>query len=172
MYLLTQILYTFVGKKFAVFEIFLVASGFVLRTVSGGFAVSVPVSDWLLIVVASTSLFVVSGKRFGEFMNQGTSSPTRESLQLYSSRYLQVFWTVSLALSLVFYALWAVELDRAGNSNFALISLTPFAIAMFTYALHIDRGEAETPEDLFLGSPIILCMVGIWAALFSLELMV
>src|SRR5207244_4312774 len=62
-YVVVQFAYNGWLKHEPVLDLALVASGFVLRAVAGGAAVDVPISTWFLIVAASGSLFMVTGKR-------------------------------------------------------------------------------------------------------------
>ena len=168
LYLLSQILYIFYFKNIPVIELFLVASGFVLRAIGGGAAASVPLSNWFLAVVAAAALFMVSGKRYGEIVNQGNSGGTRKVLSNYTIGFLRMVWTVSLSASVAFYALWAVELNTSATSSLALLSSVPFSIALLSYALKVEQGEAEIPEDLIFGDRMLAGVAIIWVLIFSL----
>lgn len=168
LYLVSQTLYIFYIKNIPVLELFLVASGFVLRAIAGGAAATVPLSNWFLTVVAAAALFMVSGKRYGETLNQGNSGETRKVLSSYTIGFLRMVWTVSLSASIAFYALWAVELNTSPTSSVALLSAVPFSIALLSYALKVEQGEAEIPEDLIFRDRMLLAVAITWLFIFSL----
>ena len=170
-YFISQTLYIFYFKNIPVIELFFVASGFVLRAIGGGAAASVPLSNWFLAVVAAAALFVVSGKRHGEMINQGNSGETRKVLSYYTIEFLKMVWTVSLSASVTFYALWAVELNTSDTISLALISSVPFSIALLSYALKVEQGKAEIPEDLMFGDRMLVGVAITWVLIFSLVTM-
>lgn len=170
-YFLSQVAYILFVKNISVVELFFVASGFVLRAIGGGLASSVAISDWFITVIASSALFIVAGKRFGEISKLGTEGQTRPVLQSYTPDFLRTVWTISLAAAIVFYVLWAVELDMTSSNYVALLSAVPFAIALLTYALSVDTGEAEAPEELMISNFTIIVMGISWMALMTLGTM-
>ena len=102
--------YTLWLKHMAVFDIAVVASGFIFRAVAGGVAVDVPISRWFLIVTSFGSLFIVAGKRYSEHVTMGVErEATRATLAAYSRDYLRFVCTMAAAVTLTGYCLWAFE---------------------------------------------------------------
>ena len=148
-------------------DIVIVAAGFVLRAVAGGVASEVLISNWFLMVTGASALFMVSAKRFGELLNQGTT--TRASLGNYTESYLRTVWTSSMFAAVVFYALWAVDLGSTRDDNFAVLSTVPFSLIMLRYAFHADRGVAEAPETVVLTDRVLQVLALVWVGLFLLQ---
>ena len=97
-YVLLMVAYTLWLKHMAVFDIAVVASGFIVRAIAGGLAVDVPISRWFLIVTSFGSLFMVAGKRYGEHVTMGAERETvRATLAAYSSDYLRYVYTMASA---------------------------------------------------------------------------
>ena len=65
-YVIVNIIYSFGAKKLPVVDIFLIASGFLLRIYAGALSISVPISSWMLITTFSLALFLASVKRLQE----------------------------------------------------------------------------------------------------------
>jgi decaprenyl-phosphate phosphoribosyltransferase len=166
-YLCVQVLYFTWAKSQPVFDLACVAAGFVLRAVAGGVAAAIPISSWFLTVTASVAVFVVAGKRYSELVARGAAS--RKSLRLYSRGYLRFVWSVSAAVGIVFYALWANELSNSGAGATARISIIPFALLLLRYARDIDGAQAESPESVVLFDPEFLALGALWAGLFFLQ---
>jgi len=88
-------------KNEAVVDLAAVAAGFVLRTIAGGVAVGVPISQWFLIVAGAGSMFMVTGKRHAEILELGDDAVThRPSLAHYSLSYLTYVRGVASAIAI------------------------------------------------------------------------
>ncbi|MGH9102336.1 MAG: decaprenyl-phosphate phosphoribosyltransferase [Acidimicrobiales bacterium] len=163
--------YSTVLKGEAVLDLAAVAAGFVLRAIAGGVAAHVPLSDWFLIVASFGSLFMVAGKRHAEHEDLGEDRGAhRATLQEYSLRYLAHVRSVSSAVTIAAYCLWAFERAHQVPSG-ALwfeLSIIPFVVAMLRYALLVDRGQGGAPEDVVLGDHRLQVLGALWAAMFAL----
>lgn len=168
-YLATSLAYTFWLKHVAVLDISVVASGFLLRTLAGGIAVEVPVSRWFLIVASFGSLFVVAGKRYREHITMGAERATvRTTLATYSQAYLRYLYMMSAAVMLAAYALWAFNQSHAeGSVPWLELSIIPVVAAVLRYALLLEAGAGEAPEDIFLRDRQLQMLGLTWTVLFG-----
>ena len=169
-YVVLQIAYQVRLKRVVLFDLAVVAAGFVLRAVAGGAAAGIPASVWFLTVTASSALFVVASKRFSELVTHGGDGATRSTLTGYSAAYLRTIWTSSMVASIVFYALWAVEIGSVRSDHFAVASTVPFTLMMLRYAHHADAGHAEAPEDVALSDRMLQVLALVWVALFAAQI--
>ena len=135
-------------KHVPVVDLVVVASGFVLRALAGAAAVDVPVSSWFFIVASLGSLFMVAGKRESELRNLAAVG-TRSTLEVYSHSYLSYVRAMSSGAVVVAYCLWALEAEGTTRVLFTL-SIVPFAMGILRYALLVDAGSGESPEELVL----------------------
>ena len=151
-YLGLSLLYCFVLKDEPVIDIAIIAAGFLLRAIAGGAAAGIELSQWFLLAASFGSLFMAAGKRYAEILLVGQGGPaSRASLASYSPSYLRFVWTVSAGLLIMTYGLWAFELgEKAGGNWWYVASMAPFVLAVLRYALDVDRGTAEEPEELAL----------------------
>jgi decaprenyl-phosphate phosphoribosyltransferase len=171
-YAVITLLYSLVLKHEPVLELALVAMGFLLRAIAGGAASDLPISQWFLIVAGFGSLFMAAGKRFSELeraRREGESTTPRRSLAGYTPGYLRFVWAVSAAVTITAYCLWAFDVAATPSSfPWAQWSVVPFVLAILRYAIDIDRGEAEAPEDAALGDRVLLLLGVIWVVMFGL----
>lgn len=168
-YLVLQAAYVLRLKHEAVLDVACIAGGFLLRAIAGGTAANVPISHAFLIVVGFGSLFMAIGKRYSEIVSHDQGAAlTRKSLANYTPGYLRTIMTISAAVTLVAYVLWAFEIDNAdeGSIAFAALSVIPFTLAMMRYAKNIEEAKAEAPEDVLLGDPILAALGIVWFLLF------
>ncbi|MEW9547206.1 decaprenyl-phosphate phosphoribosyltransferase [Nonomuraea sp. NPDC050783] len=138
--------YTFRLKHLAVLDLLGVAAGFVIRAVAGAVAVGVPISIWFYVVVSLGSLFVVAGKRAGELRHAGTGS--RATLTAYSAGYLGHVQAMSSGAMIVTYSLWVFQLHDGVGLALLSLSIVPFIAVVLRYALLVDNGHGEAPEEL------------------------
>ncbi len=160
-------------KHVVVLDVVAVAAGFVLRAIGGAAATDVPVSDWFFIVTSFGSLFVVTGKRMGEVSDMDDEDPdagdVRKTLDEYSESFLAYLRTLSSAVMMMAYCVWAFETAAAesGSIPWFELSILPFLLAVLRYALLLDRGHGAAPEDLFLTDRPLQAAGLAWALVYG-----
>ena len=166
--------YTFWFKNEPVLDIGAVASGFIVRAIAGGVATGVPLSDWFLIVASFGSLFVVAGKRYAEHLGLGEDrADHRSTLGRYSVDYLRHVRSLSSAVAITGYCLWAFEKAApgghpGGGAIWFELSIAPFVLAMLRYSLILEGGGGQAPEEVLLSDRGIQALASIWALVFAL----
>ena len=174
-YVVITLGYTFWLKREPVLDVGAVAAGFILRAIAGGIATGVPLSNWFLIVTSFGSLFMVAGKRYAEYASLGEArAEHRATLAEYSLSYLRYMRSVSSSVTIASYCLWAFE--KAATSRHASIwfelSIAPFVLAIFRYALVLDGGGGGAPEEVILSDRAIELLGFVWAVLFGIGIYV
>ena len=160
-YFLIQFFYFFKGKELHTLEIFIVASGFVLRAVAGGVSTGISITPWFNVLVATTAIFIVGAKRYSEYLNS-VNFETRLVLKFYSASYLRTIWESALTASIILYTLWTFNSSSTGFDNYSLLSIIPFSLVLFLYAKKTDVNNAEAPEEIIYNDKIILVLSTIW----------
>jgi decaprenyl-phosphate phosphoribosyltransferase len=171
-YLALQAAYSALLKHQPVVELGLVSGGFILRAIAGGAATGLPISQWFLIVTGFASLFVVTGKRLSELSwAQDAGSVVRRSLTHYPLSYLRMVLGISASVTVAGYCLWAFETsDGRPGAVWTTVSIVPFVLALFRFALDTDHGRVEEPEEVVLHDPVLLSLGVAWLAFFALGL--
>lgn len=171
-YVVITVAYSIWLKHEPVIDISIVALGFLLRAISGGLATGLPISVWFLTVAAFGSLFMVSGKRYAESKAVGDlASDHRAVLGSYSPAYLNYVRSVSSAVAIAGYGLWAFEgFSLTSGYIFIQLSAVPFVVAVLLYALQADLGNAGNPEDVILKNRQIQIVGALWGVLIMLGL--
>ena len=173
-YIALTILYTYVFKEIAVLDLVAIAGGFVIRALAGAAAVDVPISNWFFIVTSFGSIFMAAGKRYAEVAETGDNrGGHRKVLDEYTREYLTFLRAVSAGIALVAYCLWAFERAEIAHLAFPWyqVSIFPFTIALFRYALDVDKGQGGAPEDVITGDKVLLMTGAVWAACFALGIL-
>lgn len=161
--------YSFRFKHVPVVDLVMVSAGFLLRAIAGGVAAGVNLSPLFLLVAAFGSLFMVAGKRHGEFREMGEErASTRASLRGYTDAYLRYVWSIASAVTMVGYSLWAFQLSQGRPSPIWYeLSVAPFVIALLRYAYLVEGGEGGEPEELVLSDRQLQLFGLVWALLFA-----
>lgn len=152
-YLVSNIAYSFGLKHHVILDVFLIATGFVLRAVAGvellkPIAPLTQISPWLLVCTFFGALFLGVSKRSRELTNAGQSaSNQRAVLAAYTPELLDRMLTISAASTLMSYALYTIwPATVAKFHTEALIVTVPVvSYGVFRY-LHLVK-VSETSED-------------------------
>ena len=170
LYLVLTVSYSLRLKHVPVIDIACVAAGFVMRAVAGGIAAEVKISQWFLIVAGAGSLFMVAGKRHGDFVHlEGDELASRPALAGYTLAYIRFVWMLASAVAVSAYALWAFEEGAAhSDPGWYELSTVPFVLALLRYALMIEQGHGGAPEDVVLSDHTLLVLGMCWVAVFGL----
>lgn len=165
-YIALQLGYCFGWKHQPVIDIALVSSGFMLRTMAGGVAADIDLSQWFLLIAAFGSLFMAAGKRYAELkLAMRSGAKIRKSLESYTPTYLRFVWTMAATAVVVFYALWGFDMSQQHPGHASVwyqLSMVPFTVAILRYAADVDRGEGGAPDEIALKDRTLQALALIW----------
>ncbi len=165
LYLVLSVLYTLVFKHIFLLDIFIIASGYLLRVLAGGEAFRVPVSHWLFLTVFIVALFLASGKRRGELVLMGDdASVHRKSLSSYSGSFVDGIQWFCAAVAIVTYALYAIENK---NGIFYSVPLATYGLLRYIYVVRTGQGD---PTEVLLRDWQILSVGVLWVFLLGLAI--
>jgi decaprenyl-phosphate phosphoribosyltransferase len=168
-YVAVGLSYTTWLRAVAVVDLAAVAAGFLLRATAGAVAVSVPLSDWFLVVATFGSLYLVTAKRHAEHVGLGEArGDHRATLARYTTGYLTQVRTLSAAVAILAYCLWALERGDAGDAPWFGLSIGPFVLALLRYELLVEEGHGGAPEEVLARDHGILALGAVWAVLVAL----
>jgi len=157
-YLVMNLAYTIVLKKQVLIDVFIIATGFVLRAIAGvellrPVAHSITISPWLLVCTFFGALFLALAKRRREITNAGAvAMGQREVLAHYTSDFLDGMLLISAASSLMGYALYTIwPATVAKFHTEALLYTVPFvAYGIFRYLYLVKLSESTEDPSLVL----------------------
>jgi decaprenyl-phosphate phosphoribosyltransferase len=173
-YVALTLSYTFLWRHIVVLDIVAVAGGFLLRALAGGVAAPVTLSRWFVLVVASTAVFVASGKRQAE-LRRTSGNPAapgvgaRRVLRRYSFGGLRLLSAGSCACALFAYGVWAFELPDVDGVPWRLLTVIPFTACLLRYGALVRNGSGEAPEEVLLSDRWLAAGGIAWLVLFALS---
>jgi 4-hydroxybenzoate polyprenyltransferase len=167
LYLLLNLLYSFVLKEVVILDVISISLGFVLRAVAGALAIAVQFSDWLLVCTTLLALFLALAKRRHELTSLSDSaSDHRPILAEYSPYLLDQMISVVTASCLMAYAFYTMApetLEKYRTDRLAwTIPFVLYGIFRYLYLVH-RREQGGSPTDILLTDRPLLVDVFLWA---------
>jgi decaprenyl-phosphate phosphoribosyltransferase len=174
-YAAIQLAYSYGLKHEPILDLACVSAGFILRAIAGGVATSIVLSNWFLIVVSFGSLLIVTGKRSGEQSlhadHSTDASAIRPTLGLYTPPFLRAVRTLSAAVTVSAYCLWAFQrasqIHPGHDPLWFQLSIIPFVISLLHVLRLLDSGSGAAPEELALHDHRLQIYGLCWIALFA-----
>ena len=159
LYFFMNIMYSIKLKKVPIIDVCIIALGFIIRMLYGSNITSISISNWLYLTVMVGSFFMGFGKRRSELENQGTKS--REVLKYYNKDFLDKFMYVCLGLAIVFYSLWAIDIEtinKIGN-NYMIYTIPLIFIILMKYSFDVESFQFGDPVDIVFKDKFLLLLV-------------
>jgi decaprenyl-phosphate phosphoribosyltransferase len=163
LYVVVTLAYSLGLKEVPLLDVFVIASGFVLRVLAGSSAASVTPSHWLLLCTFFLALFLALSKRRGEISNFGAAG--RASLRQVPVALVESLESVTLGITIVCYALYTVAAETvAWFRTDGLLATVPIVVfGLFRWRLLETRGKGEDTASDLLTDPGLLLTVLVWA---------
>lgn len=174
-YVLLQLFYSFGLKHMAMIDVFVIASGFVLRADGGAVVIDVDVSPWLLVCAFLLAMFLGLCKRRQEYVFVGSESEraSRASLRHYDEKLLDQLIGIVASATLVCYAIYTLApetVTKFGHSRL-IYSLVFVMFGLFRYLHLVYRHDlGERPEQVLLTDLPLLTNLALYGATVMLLL--
>ncbi len=169
-YFTQNVAYSFKLKKFPYVDVGLIALGFVLRVLAGGYAIGASVSWYMIACTALLALFLGFGKRRHELAG-ANAGKQRKALEGYDPRALTIALAATGLGSVAVYL--AYTLDRHTTALFHsewlwVTTIHPIFGVLRFLQLVAGRPKAESPtQEMLRDVPFVLNLV-----LYVLEIVV
>ncbi|MEM2240170.1 MAG: UbiA family prenyltransferase [Candidatus Bathyarchaeia archaeon] len=170
LFLNTQI-YSFILKDYALLDVADVSLNYVIRAIAGAYAISVPISPWLIVGIFSLALLLSFGKRVGEILELGDNAEThRKALKYYKKIQIRRGLFIVSFLVIVVYTIYSINVHGIG---FALtIPLITYLVAFYTNTVWRNTAVANNPSELFkqwkFTSVFVIWLISVFTLLYLL----
>jgi 4-hydroxybenzoate polyprenyltransferase len=160
LYALNQAFYASFARRFAIFDVFVIGFGFLIRAIAGAAAIEVLISPWLLVCTFLLSLFLGFAKRRHELE---LKSDSRSSLSGYTTQLLDHFLIVAASSTLLAYSVYAIESDTARMHPMMVLTIPFPAFGVFRYlqVVYKDNGGGH-PDKALVRDPWMALTVILW----------
>jgi 4-hydroxybenzoate polyprenyltransferase len=164
-YVVSNLLYSFWLKHIPIIDVFVVASGFVLRVAAGVVLLTVErFSPWLYVCMSLLALYLGFGKRRAEMVLLAQDANThRRVLDGYTLPLLDSYILIVSGTSIVAYSLYTFSAPNLPGNHLMMLTI-PFVIyAIFRYQLliHVENAGGA-PEEMLLSDRPLLISILLW----------
>ena len=173
-YIFMNIGYCIRLKHIAIVDVFIIATGFVLRVLAGGFATGIYISHWIILMTFLLALFLAFAKRRDDVvMYEDTGVKMRSNVNRYNLDFMNQLITVVGCLTMMCYIMYTVSPEVIARFQCSYVYITSvFVLAGIIRYLQLSivdvRSGSPTrvlEKDRFLQ----LCILG-WIVTFAVIL--
>ena len=152
-YLVLNVMYSMGLKNVAIVDTLIVSSGFLIRTVAGGWLAQVAISQWLVIMVFLLSYFLAMGKRRDDLiLFQRGEVPLRASSKNYSIEFVNTILSLLSGVIIVSYIMYTVSdevVNRLHSEHLYVTSLFVFAGLIRFLQITMVEQRSGSPTRIF-----------------------
>jgi 4-hydroxybenzoate polyprenyltransferase len=175
-YFVLNLGYSFWLKHQVLWDIFIIAAGFVLRALAGAIAIPVPISPWFYLCTTFLALFLALGKRRAELVLLSEEAANhRKNLREYSVQLLDQLMSVVVTCTLITYSLYTFQGVNGNPALMVTIPFVVFGVFRYLYLIYV-KNEGSHPDELLfrdkqiLGA-VVLCVLVILLILYGAPLL-
>lgn len=130
-YYVLNLLYCLRLKQYAIVDVCVIAVGFVLRILAGGFATETVVSQWLILMTFLLTLFLSFAKRRDDVlkMNKTGEAPRKNTIR-YNLTFINQAVTITASVTLVCYIMYTVSPEVTARFHSDYIYLTSIFVVL------------------------------------------
>lgn len=175
-YFVMEIFYCISLKRYAVIDVCILAMGFVLRIITGGFATSITPSHWLVLMTFLIALLMAFGKRRDDVLKyMRTGIAPRHNTKRYNLDFINQAITVNAAVTLVCYIMYTVTpaVVEQLHCQYAYLTTVFVILGLYRYMqlASVDEMSGD-PTKLVLHDRFLQTVVLLWLTTFIIMIYV
>ena len=157
-------------KQYAIVDVCVVAFGFVLRVLAGGFATDITLSKWLVLMTFLLTLFLSFAKRRDDVLRMNeTGEPPRKNTIRYNLTFINQAITITASVTLVCYIMYTVSPEVVARLGSDLLYLTSVFVLLgllrYMQITVVDKKSGD-PTKIMLRDRFTQLVVVLWALTF------
>lgn len=169
-YYIMNICYCAKLKQYAIVDVCIVAFGFVLRVLAGGFATDITPSKWLVLMTFLLTLFLSFAKRRDDVLRMNeTGEPPRKNTIRYNLTFINQAITVTSSVTLVCYIMYTVSPEVVARFDSDMLYLTSVFVLLgllrYMQITVVDKKSGD-PTKMVLHDRFTQLVVLVWALTF------
>ena len=141
-------------KQYAIIDVCIVAFGFVLRLLAGGFATHIQLSKWIVLMTFLITLFMSFAKRRDDVirMEQTGEAPRKNTIR-YNLTFINQAITITASVTLVCYIMYTVSPEVIQNFQTDYLYLTTIFVLVgllrYIQLTVVDQKSGDPTKVLF-----------------------
>lgn len=171
-YFILNIFYTFKLKHVAIVDICIIALGFVLRVLAGGYVTGIIVTNWAILLTFVLALVLAIGKRRGELINAQVSGKTRKALDGYNVQFADIALSISCTLAIICYLMFTLSPEVQARFHPRVFYTVIFVVFAFLRYLQqtLVYNKTESPTKIVYKDRYIQITIVLWVIVFLLQI--
>ncbi len=168
-YFILNIAYSFGLKHITIIDIFIIASGFVLRLFAGASVIDNQLSMWIIIMTFLLALFLAIAKRREDVLLASEGKETRKNIDGYNLEFVNAVMVFMAGVIVVAYVLYTVSDDVIERLNSTNLYLTAFFVilgVMRYMQITFVEGNSGNPTKVVLKDRFLQLTILFWLASF------
>ena len=163
-------------KQYAILDVCIVAFGFVLRILAGGFACELPLSNWIVIMTFLVTLFMSFAKRRDDVLRMNlTGEPPRKNTVRYNLTFINQAITITASVTLVCYIMYCVspEVVERFHTPYLYLTFVFVLLGLLRYIqIAVVDEKSGDPTKIILRDHFSQVVVAAWLLTFLLMIYV
>jgi decaprenyl-phosphate phosphoribosyltransferase len=170
-YLLNNILYSVKLKQIPLLDIFILASGFIIRIYAGAYTAGVSPSVWLVAITFLLALFIALAKRRDDVLIFNKSGDLmRKSVEGYNLQFLDIAMSIMASVTIVAYLMYSLSeevMNRLHSEHlyfsviFVILGIMRYMQITFVYQ------NSGSPTDILYKDRFIQLVLAGWIILLA-----
>ena len=171
-YFVMNLAYTFKLKHVAIIDVCIIAIGFVLRVLAGGYITGIPISQWAILLTFVLALVLAIGKRRGELINAQISGKTRKALDGYNVQFADIALAISCTLAILCYLMFTLSPEVQRRFHPRVFYTVIFVVFAFLRYLQqtLVYNKTESPTKIVYKDRYIQVTLVLWIIAFLLQI--
>ena len=157
-------------KDYAIIDVCIIAFGFVLRLLAGGFATGIVLSKWIVLMTFLLTLFLSFAKRRDDVlrMNETGEAPRKNTIR-YNLTFINEAITITAGVTLVCYIMYTVSPEVVQNLHTDYLYLTSIFVLVgllrYIQIAVVDKKSGD-PTKVILRDTFTQLVVLAWGLTF------
>lgn len=169
-YYVLNMLYCAKLKDYAIIDVCIIAFGFVLRLLAGGFATGIVLSKWIVLMTFLLTLFLSFAKRRDDVlrMNETGEAPRKNTIR-YNLTFINEAITITAGVTLVCYIMYTVSPEVVQNfhTDYLYLTCVFVLVGLLRYIqLAVVDKKSGDPTKVILRDRFIQLIVLAWGLAF------
>jgi decaprenyl-phosphate phosphoribosyltransferase len=171
-YFVMNLAYTFKLKHVPIIDISIIAVGFVLRVLAGGYMTGISISQWAILLTFVLALVLAIGKRRGELINAQVSGKTRKALDGYNVQFADIALSISVTLAIICYLMFTLSPEVQARFHSRVFYTVIFVVFAFLRYLQqtLVYNRTESPTKIVYRDRYIQVTLLLWVAAFLIQI--
>ena len=169
-YYLMNLTYCAKLKRYAIVDVCVIAFGFVLRLLVGGFATEIVLSKWIVMMTFLLTLFLSFAKRRDDVLRmEETGEAPRENTIRYNLTFINQAITITASVTLVCYIMYTIspEVEARVHSDHLYLTTVYVLLGLLRYIqITVVDKKSGDPTKMMFQDRFTQVVVLLWALTF------